>query len=215
VSLDGIKNDRSSIPGNTGQPSIPEPPSPIELETPTHRGDVIAAALCLSAGLLGYFVVVPNAVYVPSKFAGSVNSPAFLPNVLFILLAGLGALYLAQSLIAYLREERQGRARSSDWALAGGTALICVGYIGAIYLVGLTLGSALCVAVTIYYFGERRLWVIGSIAVVLPALLLYFFVKIANILLPTNALGLLDWLESSRMRDGVMDVALLAAPLIG
>ena len=68
---------------------------------------------------------------------------------------------------------------------------------------------------TIYYFGERRLWVIGSIAVVLPALLLYFFVKIANILLPTNALGLLDWLESSRMRDGVMDVALLAAPLIG
>ena len=101
MSLDGVKNDRSSIPGNTGQPSIPEPPPPIELETPTHRGDVIAAALCLSAGLLGYLVVVPNAVYVPSKFAGSVNSPAFLPNVLFIVLAGLGALYLAQSLIAY------------------------------------------------------------------------------------------------------------------
>lgn len=215
MSLDGVEKERSPIPDNLGQRSIPEPPNPIELETPTHRGDVIAASLCLGAGLVGYFVLVPTAVHVPSKFAGTVNSPAFLPNALFILLAGLGALYLAQSLIAYLREERQGRARFSDWTLAGGTALICVGYIGAIYLVGLTLGSALCVAVTIYYFGERRLWVIGSIAVILPSLLLYFFVKIANILLPTNALGILDWLESSRTPDGIMDVALLAAPLTG
>ncbi len=53
------------------------------------------------------------------------------------------------------------------------------------------------------------------IAVVLPSALLYFFVKIANILLPSNALGLLDWLESSLPADGIMNVAVLSAPLIG
>jgi len=215
VSLDDLQKDRSTIPGNSGHGSIQQPPSPIDLETPTHRGDVIAASLCLGAGLAGYLFVVPAAVHVPAKFAGTVNSPAFLPNALFILLAGLGAVYLVQSVITYLREARQGRARNSDWALAGGTALICVGYIAAIYLVGLTLGSALCVAATIFYFGERRLWIIGLIAVILPSALLYFFVKIANILLPSNALGLLDWLESSLPSDGIMNVAALSAPLIG
>ncbi len=215
MSLDDLQSDRSTIPGNSGHGPIQQPPAPIDLETPTHRGDVIAASLCLGAGLAGYLFVVPAAVHVPAKFAGTVNSPAFLPNALFILLAGLGAVYLVQSVITYLREANQGRARNSDWALAGGTALICIGYIGAIYLVGLTLGSALCVAATIFYFGERRPWIIGLIAVVLPSVLLYFFVKVANILLPSNALGLLDWLESSRPYDGFMNVAALSAPLFG
>lgn len=215
MSLDDVRNDPSAIPGNPRHDSIQQPPSPVDLETPTHRGDVIAAALCFGAGLAGYFLVVPAAVHVPAKFAGTVNSPAFLPSALFILLAGLGAIYLIQSVVTYLREAHQGRARNSDWALAGGTALICVGYIAAIYLVGLTLGSALCVAATIFYFGERRPWIIGLIAVVLPSALLYFFVKVANILLPSNALGLLDWLESSLPSGGVMKVAALSAPLFG
>lgn len=180
------------------------PPAAIELDTPTHRGDVFAALLCLSLGLAGYFLIVPAAVYVPTKFAGTANSPAFLPNVLFILLAGLSAIYLATSVTTYLREAAQGRARSTDWLLAGGTALICIGYVGAIHLVGMTLGSALCVAAAILYFGERRPLVIGAIAIILPVLLWYFFVKIASILLPTPVLPLMDWLESSVLHNGTL-----------
>ena len=134
----------------------PVSPAPIDLEIPTRRGDVIAAALCLMAGLGGYFVVVPMAVYVPAQFIGTANSPAFLPNVMFVLLAVFSALYLIQSLIVYRREAPEGRVQASDWALAGGTALICIGYIVAIHVVGMTLGSALAVAATVFYFGERR-----------------------------------------------------------
>jgi putative tricarboxylic transport membrane protein len=171
-------------------------PDFIDLESPTRRGDVIAAVLCLAAGLIGYFVLVPMAVYVPAKFAGTANSPAFLPNVLFILLAALSALYLVQSLIVLLREASEGRVRQSDWALAGGTALICIGYVFGIHVVGMTLGSALAVAATIFYFGERRPVLIASIAVILPLLLWYFFVKIAHILLPTPWLRIMNWLEA-------------------
>lgn len=176
----------------------PDPMPSVELETPTRRGDVVAASLCLASGLAGYFLIVPAAVYVPAKFAGTANSPAFLPNVLFLMLTGLSVIYLIQSLSTYLRQPAQGRARSMDWILAGGTALICSGYIAAIYIFGMTLGSALGVAATIYYFGERRPWVIGTIAIILPLLLWYFFEKIAHVLFPTPWLGIMEWLESSR-----------------
>ena len=65
---------------------LPSPMPTVELETPTRRGDVVAAVLCLLVGLAGYYLIVPAAVYVPSKVAGTANSPAFLPNVLFLLL---------------------------------------------------------------------------------------------------------------------------------
>ena len=176
----------------------PDPLLPVELETPTRRGDVVAASLCLVAGLAGYFLIVPAAVYVPSKFAGTANSPAFLPNVLFLMLTGLSVIYLIHSLSAYLRQPAQGQARPMDWMLAGGTALICIGYIVAIYIFGMTLGSALGVAATTYYFGERRPWVIGSIAIILPLMLWYFFEKVAYVLFPTSWMGIMEWLEGAR-----------------
>lgn len=175
----------------------PDPMLPVELETPTRRGDVVAAILCLAAGLIGYFLIVPAAVYVPSKVAGTANSPAFLPNVLFLMLTGLSVIYFILSLIAYLRQPVQGKARKMDWVLAGGTAVICVGYIAAIYFVGMTLGAALGVAAMTYYFGERRLWLIGAIAIILPLLLWYFFEKIAHVLFPTSWFGIMEWLEGA------------------
>lgn len=176
---------------------LPSPMPTVELETPTRRGDVVAAVLCLVVGLAGYYLIVPAAVYVPSKVAGTANSPAFLPNVLFLLLIGLSVIYFIQSLSDYLRQPAQGRACNMDWVLAGGTALICVGYITAIYIFGMTLGAALGVTALTYYFGERRPWVIGTIAIVLPILLWYFFEKIAHVLFPTPWLGIMEWLESS------------------
>jgi hypothetical protein len=177
---------------------------PIELETPTRRGDLVAAILCLAVGLAGYFLIVPTAVYVPSKVAGTANSPAFLPNVLFLVLSGLSIIYTIQSLTAYFLQPVQSKARKMDWVLAGGTAVICVGYISAIYFVGMTLGAALGVAAMTYYFGERRPWLIGTIAIILPLLLWYFFEKIAHVLFPTSWLGIMEWLEGTRHLSSVL-----------
>ncbi len=169
----------------------------VHLETPTRRGDVAMAAACLAFGLIGYFFVVPAAVYVPEKFAGTVNSPDFLPRLFLILLSVFSTFYLVKSIAALKAEPDQDWAPLGDWTLAGGTALICVAYVAAIFLVGLTLASAACVAATIWYFGERRPVVVAPIAVLLPVGLWYFFEKIANILFPTPVWGIMDWLESS------------------
>lgn len=176
----------------TALPGEPEPGQPpIDIDTPTYRGDVIAAALCLGFALIVYFLVIPAQVYVPRAFVGTANSPAFLPKLICILLAVLSAVYLLNSIIAIRREATQGHARMSDWAIAGGMVAICLAYVGGILALGLTLASAVCVAGTIYFFGERRYVLIAGIALILPALLWYFFVKVANILLPEPGLEIL------------------------
>jgi putative tricarboxylic transport membrane protein len=175
----------------SGRDTSPVDTPPIDIFTPTLRGDVIAAALCLGFGLAGYFLIIPNAVYVPPAFVGTANSPAFLPKMVCMILAGLSTVYLIKSVIALRRESSQGRAPIADWALAGAMALICIVYVVAIMLVGLTIASAACVAGAIVFFGERRLSIIVPIAIIGPAVLWYFFVKIANILLPIPFLELL------------------------
>ncbi len=164
---------------------------PLDIGAPTHRGDIVAAALCLGVGLAGFFLIIPMAVYVPPAFAGTANSPAFLPKVICVILTVLSIVYLVNSIISLRRESSQGRAAVSDWLLAGAMSGICIVYVAGIQLVGMSIASGLCVAGTIFFFGERRLSIIVSIAVILPALLWYFFVKIANILMPTPVLEML------------------------
>ena len=186
----------TQAPPSSSNVSPPEASvSSVHLETPTRRGDVAMAAACLAFGLIGYFFVVPTAVYVPEKFAGTVNSPDFLPRLFLILLSVFSTLYLVKSIAALKAEPVQEWAPLGDWTLAGGTALICIAYVAAIFLVGLTLAA--CVAATIWYFGKRRPAVVAPIAVLLPVGLWYFFEKIANILFPTPVWGIMDWLESS------------------
>ncbi len=184
--------------GDDGEPSS----DAADLETPTHRGDILAATLCLGFGLIGYFVLVPTAIYVPAQFAGTVNSPAFLSKVLFVILAVLSAIYLVQSVSAWRQNEPQKRTRLTDWGLAAGTALICVGYVAAMYIVGMTVASAACVAALIYYFGERRPWVIALVSLILPAFLWIFFVKIAHIFFPVPAIQIFEVFASTGSPDG-------------
>ncbi len=195
-------NASSSLPPASEPPAAEAIPTttggePIHLETPTLRGDVAMAAACLTFGLIGYFVIVPAAVYVPAKFAGTVNSPDFLPKLVLLLLSGFSALYLVKSLAAWIKTPAEGWAPRADWMLAGGTALICAGFVAAIFLVGLTLAAAICVAATMGYFGERRPTVIAPVAILLPLALWYFFEKMANILFPPPLWGIMGWLEAS------------------
>lgn len=186
-------------------------PDATDIDEPTHRGDILAATLCLACGIAGYFLVIPESVYVPKSFAGTANSPAFLPNAVCILLSVLGAVYLAKSIVAYRRSEPQPPSRPKDWLLAGTMTAICIAYVAGILLFGLNFASAICVAVTMAFFGERRGVVLLAYAVILPGLLWYFFAKIAIILLPDpvfQILGPFSALEFlGPVSDGVVQPA--------
>ena len=201
---EGAGDDGVSVAGAPAH--RPESP-PVGLETITLRGDVIAGAICLIGALAGYFVVVPAWVYVPAQFKGTINSPALMPQALFVLLGIFSAVYLLRGFNKYRVSDRQGLAPLSDWALAAGTILICAAYLGAIYVVGFPVASALCLVAAQYYFGERRWGVILAIAILLPVLLWLFFVKIALIVLPTPMIPFLDFTDLVRTPESVIETA--------
>ncbi len=180
---------------------------PVELETITLRGDVIAGAICLIGALAGYFIIVPAWVYVPAQFKGTINSPALMPQALFMLMGLFSAVYLLRSFNKYRGSDRQGLAPLSDWTLAAGTIGICVAYLGAIYVVGFPVASALCLVAAQYYFGERRWGVILAMAILLPVLLWLFFVKIALITLPIPMIPFLDFADLVGSPKSVIETA--------
>lgn len=162
----------------------------ISLETTSVRGDIVSAALCLAAAAAGYFVLVPKWVYVPATVAGTLDSPAFLPRALFMLLALFGALLLLQSLARARAIAGEGKAPLRDWVRAAGMLLVCTFYLGAVFLIGLPLASGLSLALALVYFGERRPLVIAVAIVLLPTLLWLFFVKVALVPMPIPVIEL-------------------------
>ncbi len=191
----------------SGAPARRSESPPVGLETITHRGNVIAGAICLIGALAGYFIIVPAWVYIPAQFKGTINSPALMPQALFMLLGIFSAVYLLRSLKKYRESDRQDLAPLSDWALAAGTILICLAYLGAIYVVGFPVASALCLVAAQYYFGKRRWGVILAIAILLPVLLWLFFVKIALIVMPTPMIPFLDFTDIIRVPQSVIETA--------
>ena len=160
----------------------------VGLESATVRGDIFASLACVAFGVLGYFVLTPTFVFVPEKFAGTVNSPAFLPKLLFILLVILSLFYLAQGVSEFRKYGGGGRTRLYDWVLAGGVTLVCISYIAAIFLLGMTAASVLGIAALTYYFGERKPILITAISILIPMFLWYFFESIAHVFLPKGML---------------------------
>jgi hypothetical protein len=154
------------------------------LEAATVRGDVMASLISLAFGVLGLIILTPAFVFVPDKFTGTVNSPAFLPKLLFVLLIFLSVLYLFQSIGNYRKHGGGAHSKLYDWFLALGVAAVCTAYIIAVFIVGMTLASMLGIAALTYYFGERRPLVISTLSISIPILLWFFFEKIANVYLP-------------------------------
>ena len=154
------------------------------LEAATVRGDLVAALISLVFSAVGLIILTPAFVFVPEKFIGTVNSPAFLPKLLFVLLMFLSIIYLFQSIGNYRKHGGGAHSKLYDWFLALGVAAVCTAYIIAVFIIGMTLASMLGIAALTYYFGERRPLVISTLSISIPIFLWFFFEKIANVYLP-------------------------------
>ena len=158
------------------------------LEAATVKGDVVASLISLVFGALGLIILTPAFVFVPEKFSGTVNSPAFLPRLLFVILIFLSVLYLCQSIVTFKKYGGGTHSKLYDWFLALGVAAVCTAYIIAVFFIGMTLASMLGIAALTYYFGERRPLIISTLSISIPILLWFFFEKIANVYLPKGVM---------------------------
>lgn len=155
------------------------------------RGDLMTGTICVVAALLGCIVFVPVWVYVPDSVAGTWNSPAVMPQAMFVLLGIFGALLAIRGFWAGGVASRPS-GDAAVWRRVGAMLGICFAYLLGILLIGLPIASGLALAATLLLFGERR-WIVATlVAVLVPLLLWFFFVKVAAVPMPDPVLKLAD-----------------------
>ena len=135
-------------------------------------------------GVVGYVWVIPS--YVDKPQAGLLDElPADLyPNIIMIAIVSLGIIQLAQSLIFSRSSEHQAPISSEKKRRAGIALSSLVMFLIAIYVVGYYAASAVFLAFTMRYLGERRVWIIGLTVVLYLAFNYLFFEKGLTVVLP-------------------------------
>jgi hypothetical protein len=154
------------------------------MDKATLGGDIGGGAACVAAALLGHLVVVPFGVYVPDSVAGTLDSPAIMPRIMFTALGLLGALLLGSGLRARARSVPDPGRSAADWRKAFGMLAICAGYLAMIFVVGLPLASVIILVVTLRYFGGHKWQLMLPIGIVVPAVLWLFFVYVVHVYMP-------------------------------
>ncbi len=164
------------------------------------RGDIFLGIGVIALALITNFVIIPAGVSLPPKVPFKALEPAFWPNIIVWVLAFLGLVLLVQGLLANRRSQAQPDAATNSGE-AGKTANVGTAAIAVALLfvfnfllntVGFIVASVLLLPVFMWLMGERRYWLMATIAILLPFALHFFFRHVASVYVP---LGFLEpWL---------------------
>lgn len=148
------------------------------------------AGLLLGAiGLVFILILIPHGVVEPRKVKYAALSPSYYPRIVAIALLGLGMLVAVRGFLEHRQADEPDAMARPDAGVRIAAVFCLLGlYAVLIGTVGFVLMSALVLAALTFLAGERRLWLIAANAVVLPFVLYFFFVEIANIPIPAGVL---------------------------
>lgn len=153
------------------------------------KQNVLAGGLMLVTGLLIVFVLIPMGVVEPRKVKFAALSPSYYPRIVAVCLSVLGA--------AIIMKEFLQRSVTDDPELdrhpnAFGRTVLFFGVLVFLALTVAKLGFILACAVSLFVAmllaGERRLWLMALIAILLPLFLHFFFLKVAGVPIPAGVL---------------------------
>ncbi len=157
--------------------------------TPLVSKDGLSGMFMIAAGLLLLTLIIPNWVTEPSRVRVAALAPSYYPRLIAVCLVGIGAAVLGSAFFGKAGPAESASDRRPD-AMLRTTAILAM--LTACFLslewLGFVLASAITVALALLLGGERRYWLIGAIALLLPFLLYLFFLKIARIPIPAGLL---------------------------
>ncbi len=160
------------------------------------RGKVVRRELIIGfsltfLGLVVLLLVIPLGVKVPGHLPEAATSPAMWPKATALLLTGAG---IAYSVLVLLDHYRSGPVPSSlPEPMAGSWHLIiaALGLFACVALLpvlGLPVVSGLALAAYALLLKAARVWLIATMAILLPTALYLFFTRVANIPIPLGTL---------------------------
>lgn len=157
--------------------------------------DVGIGAAILAFGAIVLLVLIPFGVVHPDNIRAGTISPTLWPKATAWLLVTFGFLVALEGVLTASKKRAAENSSDSSHSDAGtGLLRVCLGFIllyaswGAIFSIGLPIASGLIILVFGALFGERRLWLLAVVAVIVPLVLYYFFSEIANVPIPLGSL---------------------------
>ncbi len=154
------------------------------------KQDITAGLICVVLALLVLFVAIPFGVQEPKKVKFVALSPSYYPRIVAYFLLAFGLLLMG--LRFFKSQSQQQLQTKSFWrqhtfALSGIILLLFLYYASLNYL-GFVLSSVVALFLLLLIAGERKLWALIVIPLVLPFALYYFFTHVANIPIPAGVL---------------------------
>jgi putative tricarboxylic transport membrane protein len=160
-----------------------------------YRREIGVGLAAIAIAVLGWFVVIPIGIDLPSQIDISALAPDFWPRVVMLLLAAAGIAIVAQGAydarhppVADLEAAEEEEAIEHPFAQLAARVVFALAVMFAFYVaileVGIVVSSALVIVVFTYALGYRQWRHILPLAVLLPVLLYVFFVHVASVPMP-------------------------------
>lgn len=155
----------------------------------SRKQDLISAAGFIAIALLIIFVAIPYGVQEPKKVKFAALSPSYYPRLVGYCLLLFGVILFFKALLI----SNSTHATTVISTFVRSRLLPVIAVLAALYFAlqpfGFVLAPAIALTVLLWLAGERNVFVIALMSVLLPLALYFFFVKVANIPIPG---GLLD-----------------------
>lgn len=157
------------------------------------KRDLWSGIIMMALALLLMLVLIPVGVVEPKKVKYAALSPSYYPRFVTYVLLGLGVAVTVRSLLFNREKTVTGvELRTDALRRYGWVFVILALYAASVTWLGFIVSSTLALLATLLLAGERRLYLILPIALLLPLGLYFFFLKVASVPIP---LGILEpWL---------------------
>lgn len=158
------------------------------------------AAVAIAGAAFGFAALIA----VPAQIRGQgydalfdVQSPAFFPILIALLMIAVSLVLFASRFLAVQRREGDTgdiQARSDETgpieapARLAAAALCLLAYYAALDLIGMVVASFLLIVVLSLVLGFRRYGIVAAVAAIVPTILYYSFQKGLYVMLPAGSL---------------------------
>lgn len=149
----------------------------------------ITGIFILIFGAITFFVLIPYGIKVPKNIEHITTSPAFWPTIITIIVSIMGVLLIIPQREKTVMgdEGDEGEART-PWKTRIPRLIVIMAVLFGFYFfieqLGLVVPSIALIFFLMVFAGYRRWWLMVILSVLVPVILYFFFVYVANIPIP-------------------------------
>jgi hypothetical protein len=164
--------------------------------------DILIGGAAITIAGVGFFVVIPIGIDVPSSVKVLALSPDFWPRIIMGMMAACGLVVLAQGFLAGRNDDGAPHPETNDDTVpvetdnivhfdtrsqlvrvTGALAVLFAFYFAVPY-VGLVVGAMIIIVLSTRHLGVKSWLRSGLLAVIMPVALYLFFTEVAQIPIP-------------------------------